>query len=203
MVDFSLYLISNRQQLAPGRTLLEVLEAALQGGVPTIQLREKDLPTDQLYRLAKELRRLTLEYSAKLLINERVDLALAVAADGVHLPGNSLPIPIARKLLGPQRLIGISTHHLDEIDRACQQGADFVTFGPVFSTPSKASYGPPQGLAALREACRISSIPVFALGGVKAEQKTEIRNSGAAGIALISAILTADNPTAAVRSFLC
>ncbi|PLX72541.1 MAG: thiamine phosphate synthase [Desulfuromonas sp.] len=202
MVDFPLYLISDRQQLAPGRKLTEVLESALQGGVPAIQLREKDLPADQLYRLAIELRRLTSRYGARLLINERIDLALAVEADGVHLPGHSLPIPVARKLLGSQRLIGVSTHHLDEIDKACQQGADFVTFGPVFATPSKACYGPPQGLAALREACRSNLIPVFALGGIKSEHQAVIRSSGAAGIALISAILTADNPAAATRSFL-
>jgi len=202
MVDFSLYLITDRQQLPPDRTLLEVLEAALQGGVPAIQLREKDLPTDQLYPLARELRRLTSRYGARLLINERIDLALAVEADGVHLPGHSFPIPVARMLLGPQRLIGVSTHHRDEVDMACRQGADFVTFGPVFATPSKAVYGPPQGLTALREACRSSMVPVFALGGVKLQHQAEIQSSGAAGIALISAILTAADPAAATRSFL-
>lgn len=190
-VDFSLYLITDRHALLPGQKLLTTVRAALQGGVRAVQLREKDLSAAELYPLALALRQLTREFSAKLLINDRIDLALAVAADGVHLGGQSLAITVARQLLGEQRIIGVSTHHPDEVKRAAAAGADFVTFGPIYATPSKASYGPPLGVAALSAVCTDASLPVFALGGVTLPRLAELRAAGCTRVALIGAILQA------------
>jgi thiamine-phosphate pyrophosphorylase len=201
-VDFSLYLITDRRSLAPGRDLVTTVRSALLGGVRAVQLREKDLSAAELYPLALELRRLTREFSAKLLINDRIDLALAVGADGVHLGSHSLPVAIARHLLGEERLIGVSTHHPDEVKRAAAAGADFVTFGPVYATPSKAPYGPPLGLSPLVAVCSAAPLPVFALGGVTAALLPELRAAGCTHVALIGAILHAVDPAVAAQSLL-
>ena len=195
-IDFKLYLISDRHGLPPGRSLIETVAAALAGGVRAVQLREKDLCPRELLPLALELRQLTRRFGARLLINDRIDIAQAVAADGVHLAGSSLPTAIARHLLGPSALIGVSTHQLDEVLTAARDGADFVTFGPVYPTPSKAAYGAPVGLDALRRVCAAAPLPVFALGGIKTPHLPELMAAGAAGIALISAILSAEDPQA-------
>jgi thiamine-phosphate pyrophosphorylase len=201
-LDFSLYLITDRNQVPPDRTLVEVVRSALEGGVRGVQIREKDLGARELYLLSLELRRLTRRFDARLLINDRLDVAEAVEADGVHLGGASLPVKTARRLLGPRKLIGASAHSLQEVLEAQESGADFVTFGPVFFTPSKARYGAPVGLDRLREACVKAAIPVFALGGINALRTPEIIDAGAFGIALISAILTADEPTLSAASLL-
>lgn len=199
-IDFQLYLISDRHGLPPGRSLMETVAAALAGGVRAVQLREKDLCPRDLLPLALELRALTRRFGARLLINDRIDIAQAVAADGVHLAGSSLPTAMARHLLGPSALIGVSTHQRDEVLTAAGDGADFVTFGPIYPTPSKAAYGAPVGLDALRRVCAATSLPVFALGGIKTPHLPELMAAGAAGIALISAILSADDPTQAAAA---
>jgi thiamine-phosphate pyrophosphorylase len=202
IVDFDLYLITDRRSLPAGRDLLATVRAALCGGVRAVQLREKDLSAAELYPLALALRQLTREFSARLLINDRVDLALAVDADGVHLGSRSLPISVVRQLLGARRLIGVSTHHRDEVERAAAAGADFVTYGPVYATPSKAAYGPPLGLSPLAAVCADDVLPVFALGGVTAERLPELRAAGCTHIALIGAILQAIDPETATEELL-
>lgn len=189
-----LYLITDRKQLAEARLLLKVLEELLEAGVTMLQLREKDLSGAELLPLARDIRELTKHYNCKLLINDRVDVAMAVDADGVHLGGNSVPPAVARELLGPNKLIGVSTHSVTDILTAERQGADFVTYGPVFYTPSKAAYGKPLGLDALKTACTHSKLPVYGLGGIKRENCSAVRNSGAHGVALISALLSAHSP---------
>lgn len=201
-VDFSLYLITDRRSLPAGHDLLATVRLALRGGVRAVQLREKDLTAVEIYPLARELRQLTREFSAKLFINDRIDLALAVDADGVHLGGHSLPVAVARQLLGATRLIGVSTHHPDEIARAAAAGADFVTFGPVYTTPSKLSYGPPLGLEALAAACVNAPLPVYALGGVTAAHLPALRAVGCTHVALIGAILHALDPAVAAQNLL-
>jgi thiamine-phosphate pyrophosphorylase len=200
-VDFNLYLITDRKQLPPGRSLVETVAAALAGGVRAVQLREKDLSAAELYPLARELRELTARHGARLLINDRLDVALAVEADGVHLGGHSLPVAVARKILGPDSLIGVSTHRCEEVAGAQRDGADFVTFGPVYFTPSKAAYGEPVGLGHLHEACTVP-LPVFALGGVTLERLPELLSAGSRRVALISAILAAVDPAAAAATIL-
>lgn len=200
-VDFSLYLITDRGQTG-GRPLVEVVAKSLAGGVRAVQLREKDLPSRQLFELACRLRQLTREAGARLLINDRVDIAMASDADGVHLGVAGMPVREARRLLGNGRLIGYSSHGLEEALQAETEGADFVTFGPVYQTPSKMSYGAPLGVAHLQDACRALKIPVFALGGVKLATVAEIMAAGAHGVALISAIIAAPDPCRAAASIL-
>lgn len=197
-VDFDLYVVTDRSQ-TNGRELTWVLEQALDGGVKAIQLREKDLGGRDLFNLADAVRKLTARYDAKLFINDRIDVALAVAADGVHLGNASIPIATARRLLGPDQLIGASVHALAEAQRAAQAGADFIVFGPVYFTPSKAPYGAPQGLAPLRQVVEKISRPVYAIGGIKLENIGEVMATGARGIALISAIASANEPQSAAR----
>lgn len=199
---FRLYLISDRKLVPGGSNLLETIEQALIGGVRALQLREKDLPSDELYRLALDLKSLTDRYGASLLINDRIDVAMAVGADGVHLGEHSLPTSAARRILGNKAIIGRSTHRVEDIERAAAEGADFVTFSPIYFTPSKALYGEPQGVDALRRACAASPLPVLALGGIRQDRIREVRSAGAAGIALISALLKADHPASAARSLL-
>lgn len=201
-VDFTLYLITDRRQVPAGRTLTETVEAALRGGVRAVQLREKDLGAAELLSLAEELRPLTHRFGARLLINDRVDVALAVGADGVHLGGRSLPPATVRSQLGPDKLIGVSTHHPDEIAVAAAAGADFVTFGPVFATPSKAVYGSPLGLDAYRAACSAAPLPVFALGGIKEGLIPALSLCGGHGIAVISAVIAERDPFTATRALL-
>ncbi|MHB8707937.1 MAG: thiamine phosphate synthase [Desulfuromonadales bacterium] len=201
-INFTLYLITDRHQVPAGRTLVATVEAALHGGVRAVQLREKDLSAAELLPLAAELRDLTRRFDARLLINDRIDVALAIDADGVHLGGHSLPVAVARRLLGPQRLIGVSTHHPDEISAADDASADFVTFGPVFATPSKRAYGEPLGLAALRTACSNTSLPIFALGGIKPCHVAAMADTGTHGVAVISAVIAAPDPGLAASLFL-
>lgn len=197
---FRLYLITDRKLIPEGNSLLGIIERALAGGLRALQLREKDLPSDELYRLALDLKSLTARYSASLLINDRIDIAVAVGADGVHLGEHSLPTAVARRILGNQAIIGRSTHRVEDIVQAAAEGADFVTFSPIYFTPSKAPYGEPQGVDALRRACDASPLPVLALGGICQDRIREVRSAGAAGIALISALLKSSDPASTARS---
>ena len=198
-VGFNLYLITDRQQTR-GLRLVDVVEEALKGGVRGVQLREKDLSGRELYELAYDLRKLTAKYAARLIINDRVDVALAVEADGVHLGLNSLPIHRARKIIGDGMLIGFSCHNQINAIMAQENGADFITFGPVYYTPSKASYGEPVGVDKLETVSHLLDIPVLALGGIKQENINEVLATGASGIALVSAIIASENPRSETAS---
>ncbi|MEI6825626.1 MAG: thiamine phosphate synthase [Desulfuromonadales bacterium] len=199
--DFSLYLITDRRQIGD-RRLVEVVRRALEGGVKAVQLREKDLPGDELYRLAVELRLLTSLFSARLIINDRPDIALAVEADGVHIGVNSLPVAAVRRILGKDKIIGYSAHAIDEALTAQTNGADFVTFGPVYFTPSKADYGTPCGVNKLAAATSVLHIPVLALGGISEAGIPEVLTAKVQGVAVISAIMAAADPRAAAASLL-
>ena len=196
MIDFKLYLITDRTQTA-GRELPAVIAEALTGGVRSVQLREKDLSARQQLELAVQLRTLTREHDARLLINERIDIALTVGADGVQVGAGSLPVTEVRRLLGPELLIGYSAHTLGEALQAERDGADFVTFGPVYRTPSKLKYGEPVGVAQLAEVVSSLGIPVFALGGVKEASIPAVMATGCHGVALISAIISDPDPKTA------
>jgi thiamine-phosphate pyrophosphorylase len=199
--DFRLYLITDRSR-AGGKALAAVVREALEGGVKAVQLREKDLPAAALYPLAVELRRITSEFNARLIINDRLDIALAVGADGVHIGVNSLPVAAARRLLGKGNIIGYSAHSIDEALRAQADGADFVTFGPLYTTPSKAAYGEPCGVKKLADAVSALDIPVIALGGISSANTTEALSANVRGIAVISAILAAADPRGTAASLL-
>lgn len=197
-VGFRLYLVSDRQQTAD-RPLEAVVAAAARGGIGAVQLREKDLTARELYALGARLQEALAPYDVPLLINDRLDVALALDAAGVHLAGHSLSTAQARRILGPHKLIGVSTHHLQEARQAALEGADFVVFGPVFATPSKLAYGPPQGLQLLASVARQVPIPVFAIGGIERANLPQVLVAGAYGAAFIRALLAADDPCAAAH----
>lgn len=202
---FRLYVITDRR-LAPDGDLKALLERALHGigaGSVGVQLREKDLGAGALRSLAREVLAVTRPAGVPLLINDRVDVALAAGADGVHLTGHSLPAAEARALLGSDRYLAASTHDLVQARAALSGGCDFVTFGPVFHTPSKTPFGPPVGLGRLREACAaLAPFPLVALGGVTPDNAAGCRAAGAAGISVIRAVLTAPDPAGACRALL-
>lgn len=197
--SFDLYLVTDRTQTR-GHDLLWVLEQALAGGVKAVQLREKDLGGKELFHLAEKTRNLCERYDAALFINDRVDVALGVDAAGVQLGKASLPIETARSLLGPHKLIGASIHSLMEGQQAERAGADFVLFGPVYFTPSKAAFGAPQGLASLAKIVEMLSLPVYAIGGVTPNNTTSVQRVGARGVALIAAIMAAEKPQDAAQT---
>jgi len=194
----ALVLVTDRRATG-GRDLVEVVRAALDGGLPAVQLRDKDLGGRALFLLAERLRDATARAGALLLVNDRLDVALAAGADGVHLGGGALPVAVARGLLPAGALVGQSVHAAGE---AAASAADFVCFGPVHDTPAKRVFGPPQGLARLADAVRAARQPVLAIGGVEAGNVAPLRAAGAAGVAVIRAILTAPDPTASTRALL-
>jgi thiamine-phosphate pyrophosphorylase len=192
-IDFKLYLITDRKQISGGRNLTTAVRQALKGGVKAVQLREKDLGIRELLDLSYRMRRVTAQFGARLYINDRFDIALAVGADGVHLTRNSIPAEAVRKAVKKKLLIGVSTHSLKEAKEAEKSGADFITLGPVYRTPSKMKYGKPVGVDTLRKVTRSVNIPVFAIGGIKSGMVEEVMNAGSAGVAMISEILKADH----------
>ena len=199
--SWGLYIVTDRSQTR-GRTLDAVIVAALQGGAKAIQLREKDLSVRDLYELAQRLLPLVHSRRAALLVNDRIDLALTLPLDGVHLAQTSLPPAEARHLLGAGRLIGVSCHTLKEAIEAQQGGADFIVLGPLFATPSKGTYGPPVGLQRLREIRRQLRLPILGIGGITVANAADVIAAGANGVAAISAVMAADDPEQAVRGLL-
>ncbi len=226
---FDLYLITDRR-MAPGGDLPALLAKALAprlaaargpaaGGPPAgepptpapmapqgtlgVQLREKDLGAGDLLALAREIREITRPAGVPLLINDRLDVAMAAKADGVHLAGHSLPVAEARSLLGPDRYLAVSAHSLEEAASAASGGADFATFSPVYRTPSKAAYGPPVGLQKLQRACAaLNPFPLVALGGITPENAAACLEAGAAGVSVIRAVWTAADPANACAALL-
>lgn len=202
---FSLYLITDRKLTRGGlaATCEEVLAAArMYRRFVAVQLREKDLTGRELLALAHELRKICTAHGALLLINDRIDVAMACNADGVHLPANSFSVRDARELLGKSKLIGCSTHTLAEVEAANRAGADFIVFGPVYDPISKSAYGPATGIDALREACEASDLPVYALGGITADRIAELDDTGMAGVAAIGSVFGAASPGDATRALL-
>jgi len=196
--NLSLMLITDRSLCK--FPFMTTIKMALEGGVGTVQLREKNISARELYYLAEELKKLTSEYHANLIINDRVDIAIAAEADGVHLGWKSLPIAIARKAIGfEKKVIGVSIHNRQEALEAQEQGADYITFGPVFATPSKAGILSPTGPEAIKELKTDISIPVIALGGINEKNAGKVLEEKADGVAVISNIMKADSPEFAAK----
>ncbi len=190
-IDFKLYLITDRRRTK--LPLPEAVRQALEGGVRAVQLREKDLSVRDLLAVAQELRDITKEFGARLFVNDRVDVAVAVGADGVHLGQQSMPPEAVRRTVGQEMLVGVSTHSVAEAKAARAGGADFITFGPVFHTESKAGYGKPVGLDPLLNLKKEVDISVFALGGINNGDVDQVLLHGADGVAMISAIFGSDD----------
>jgi thiamine-phosphate pyrophosphorylase len=182
-----LYLITNRSLFESDNNFLDASESALMGGVRTLQLREKNLTDCELIELGSQLRILTSNYNARLIINSRADIAKKIDADGVHLT-ESCAHANEIKSAFPGLIVGVSTHSLEGAHIAEAQGADYITFSPIYATPSKANYGPPQGLGLLRQVSQEVNLPVLALGGITLHRVSECLDQGAFGVALISDI---------------
>ena len=200
-LESRLLLVTDRHQ-TKGRPLVPLLQQVLTAAAPAIQLRERDLSARELLTLAREVQAVTASRRSQLLINDRIDVALALEGVGVHLRSNSLPLPVARQLLGARRLLGISVHAVEEAVQAESQGADYIVFGPVYETPSKQMFGPPLGIDTLEKACRLVRIPIIGIGGVTAARAREMRQAGAFGVAVITAILGAADVEWATRELL-
>ena len=196
-----LLVVTDRHQ-TKGRPLVPLLRRVLTVAAPAIQLRERDLSAKELVTLAREVQAVTDSCRSQLLINDRIDVALALDGIGVHLRSNSLPVPVARQLLGADRLLGISVHWVEEAVQAESQGADYVVFGPIYETPSKQAIGPPLGIHTLEKACGLIRIPIIGIGGVTAVRAREMRQAGAFGVAVITAILGAEDVESATRELL-
>lgn len=189
-----LYAITDRRSLPGGESALEgFISRAVAAGIDMIQIREKDLPDGELFALTQRAVAIAQGGATRILVNDRLDVALAAGAAGVHLGGHSAPTPAVREAAPEGFLIGVSTHNPEEVERAVAGGADFITFGPVFYTPSKAKYGPPLGKAALARACSSAPLPVFPLGGIKSDNYSELLDYAVAGLAAISLFQGADD----------
>ena len=168
---------------------VELVRIALSAGIRTIQFREKNMPRNQLYKEAVTIQELVKKYRATLIINDHVDIAKAVDADGVHLGQKDMPVEEARKILGKRKVIGISTHSLSQAVRSEKSGADYIGFGPIFQTSTKEA-GRPKGIDGLRNIRKRIHIPIVAIGGITWENVNEVLESGADACAMVSGILS-------------
>jgi len=194
-----LYVITDRN-LSLGRDILFCTEEALKGGATVIQYREKNLPTGEMVRTAKTLRELTLRYNAMLIVNDRVDVAMASNADGVHLGQSDMDPSDARRIMGQEAIIGYSISSLEELQNAIDKPVSYIGAGPVFATGSKADANEPMGIDLLHEVCVKSPFPVVAIGGICKVTAPRVIAAGAASIAVISAVMSeVDIQKAAVR----
>ena len=193
-----LYAVTDRSWLGE-HTLTWQVERALEGGATMVQLREKHLPREEVRRQALELKALCARFGAPLIINDDVELALEVGADGVHLGQEDLPLPEARALLGPDRILGATAHTVAEALRAQAEGADYLGVGAMFPTGTKADTVPTSA-DTLKAICAAVSIPVVAIGGVNAENLPTLAGTGIAGAAVVSAIFSQSDLTAAARA---
>ena len=196
-----LYIILD-PSVCPDRPLSDVLKEAATAGARLFQYRDKSASMKEAYAEALVLRQVALDAGVTFIVNDRCDLALAVDADGVHLGQGDLPLNLARKVMGPDRLIGISTHNPDQVRVASAGKADYLGFGPIFKPGSKQDHDPVVGLEGLRTMRKLTSLPVFAIGGIQVDQAGEVTRAGANGVAVISAILKAPDISHAVKSFL-
>ena len=200
-LESRLFLVTDRHQ-TKGRPLVPLLQRVLTAAAPAIQLRERDLSARELVTLAFEVQAATASRRSQLLINDRIDVALALEGVGVHLRNNSLPVSVARQVLGTQRLLGISVHAVEEAVQVESQGADYIVLGPIYETPSKQMFGPPLGIHTLERACRLVRLPIIGIGGVTAARAREMRRAGAFGVAVITAVLGAADVESATRELL-
>lgn len=188
MKDFRLYAITG-EQFHPGRSLLEVMEEAILGGVDIVQLRDKTSNKREILGKARELRELTRRHNVLFIVNDHIDIALAVDADGIHLGQDDLPLPEARKIMGSGKIIGISTHAIEEAREAEREGADYIGVGPVFPTKSKVDVVEPVTTEYVREVAKEIRIPFVAIGGIKLHNVDQVLEAGATRICVISEIV--------------
>lgn len=196
LVRSRLYLVTS-----PMENILSIVEAALLGGLTLVQYRDKYSPDGERIRIAKQLRQICHDYGALFIVNDRVDIAVAVDADGVHLGQQDLPTAVARKLLGPGRIVGRSTTNPEEMERAIAEGADYIGVGPVYETPTKPGKTA-AGLEYVRYAADNSTIPWFAIGGIDMSNLNDVLDANAERVAVVRAIMEAEQPTLLTQYFI-
>ena len=198
LMKYLLYLVTDAG-LSRGRPQVQVVEAALRGGVTVVQYREKSASTRVMIQEAAELARLCSAVGVPFIVNDRVDVALAVNADGVHVGQDDMPAVVARRMIGKRKILGVSAGSAEEARKAEAEGADYIGASPIFATPTKPDAPPAMGIEGLRLLAKAVSIPVVAIGGMNAQNAAAIMEAGAAGVAVVSAIVAADDVEAAAR----
>ena len=179
---------------------IELTRQAIAGGADTIQFRQKSGSTRDMIEVARRMKDVCVKAGVSFIVNDRLDVALAVDADGVHLGQDDFPLSIARKILGPDKIIGGSASDLEEARICLCEGADYVGFGPVFPTTSKDDAGPVSGIDRLRDIVENIPLPIIAIGGISSENTSSVMRAGAAGIAVISAVCCQEDPTGATKT---
>lgn len=197
-LKLGLYLVTD-ERLSRGRATAEIVRAAIRGGIDAVQLRGKDLPAREQLAIGRELRAITRDAGVLFIVNDRVDLALALAADGVHVGQDDLPAEIVRRLVGPEMIIGVSAATIPEALAARAAGADYLGVGAIYGTATKLDAGAATGSALLGTIAGAVDLPLVAIGGINATNVAAVIAAGAAGAAVVSAIIAADDPEAAAR----
>lgn len=199
MIDLSVYVITDRG-IAGDRPIIDVVRAAIRGGATVIQMREKHASTREMVEMGRALRQITRDAGAPLIINDRIDVALALDADGVHLGQDDMRATDARRLLGPKQIIGVSADTIEDARAAEAVGATYLGVGDVYGTPAKADAGEVIGVERVREVAHAVSIPIIGIGGITAENAGPVIDAGAVGVAVISAVVGAADPEQAARA---
>ncbi len=199
--DKKLYLVTNSDKFETEDLFLDAVASALKGGVDILQLREKNMPANKILELGKKVKLLCAEYGATFIVNDRVDIAYVLEADGVHLGQDDMDVESARKILGNNAIIGISTHAPEQVQKAVNDGADYIGMGPVFTTPTKPGR-PSVGLEYAKWVSENIKIPAFAIGGIDLTNVQDVINAGAKKIAVVRAIINSDSPEKAAQEFL-
>ena len=198
-IDLSLYLVTDNSE--DEKKFLKTIEEAINGGVSVVQIREKTADTLEFYNLALKVKEITTKYNVPLIINDRVDVALAIDADGVHVGQSDMPCDVTRKLIGENKILGVSAATIDEAKKAEKDGADYIGTGAVFPTSTKDD-APNITKKDLKDIVDSINIPVVAIGGITIENANELKNTGISGLSVVSAIMSADNPKKASEKLL-
>ena len=198
-IDYSLYLVTDRA-LSRGRRTLEIVKAAVQGGVTCVQLREKACTTREFIDQALAIKDFLKTSKIPLIINDRLDVAQAVGADGIHLGQSDMPFSIAKAIVEDSMIIGISAESVDDAIQAEKEGADYIGVSPIYKTPTKTDTAPPLGLTGLREIRKAVNIPLVGIGGLNKSNVYDVIKNGGDGVAVVSAIVSADDPEESSRA---
>ena len=198
-IDLSLYLVTDNSE--DEKKFLKTIEEAINGGVSVVQIREKTADTLEFYNLALKVKEITTKYNVPLIINDRVDIALAIDADGVHVGQSDMPCDVTRKLIGENKILGVSAATIDEAKKAEKDGANYIGTGAVFPTSTKDD-APNITKKDLKDIVDSINIPVVAIGGITIENANELKNTGISGLSVVSAIMSADNPKKASEKLL-
>lgn len=186
---------------APSHSYLELASKALLGGANSIQFRHKGIYNREIYSIVCQLAEICCRFSVPLIINDRVDIALAIQAAGVHLGQTDLPIKAARKLLGKDKIIGGTASNLEQAKQVEMDGADYIGFGHIYPTKTKIKHDPPVGLVVLEQVCNHVNVPVMAIGGIKEHNLDDVCAAGVCGVAIVSAISSSSDPLSQTQKF--